>query len=194
MLDFLKTLPHAAARINRAIALFAKASLDFVALTAEGVADSSLADLIAQRTASAVDAAKAEMQKQVDALTVERDQAKEAAKEPKAQAEQQGALAAAYAAALSAVGIKIEATTGDQISAELPKALQARITAAATEKLAESGVPTGKLPAQAQGGAMAEDSIEELQKALQATKDPVESGKIAAKIKALRAKQQPGNN
>jgi hypothetical protein len=195
MLDFLKTLPQAAARIQRAIALFTKASLDFVALTAEGTADSALADLLAQRTASAVDAAKAELQAKVDGLTVELDQAKTAASTRNIEAGIHADTVAAYVAALGGMGIKISDATAEAVAAELPKALQAKVAAAAAERLAESGVPAANLPPQSQGGAMAEDSIEELQKALQATKDPVEAGKIVSKIKALRVKQaKPGNN
>lgn len=198
MFDRIKTLAQAIARITRASAVFAKCDLDFAALTDDGAAEDGLQKILAQRTASAVDAATSELQPKNDKLAVDLAAAQAACSKALADLEAAQKTAAEVVAAvntaLAAVGIKFVAASAAEISAELPKALQSRITAAATEKLAESGVPTGQLPAQSQGGAMAEDSIEELQKALQATKDPVEAGKIVTKIRALRAKQQAGNN
>lgn len=146
MFDFLKTLPKAAARITRAVALFAKADLDFVALTDEGVAEDALSKLLEQRRASAVEVATADLRDTMVSCVADRDESRASLDEAEVEKALLTSRLAAVNVSLARAGLPV-VDGAASFAGDFAAALAQQISAGAAERLAESGVPVAELPA-----------------------------------------------
>lgn len=194
---WLKSLADASAVLARFEALLITAGFDFDALRGENIQPTALKDLIAQRAQTAIEAAVATANGARDAAVAVAEAAGGLAGTAKAEAIAAKAEFAGLLAALKAAGITFDAASAD-LAAAVRASVQARVTAAAAEKLAETGLPESGLPAQKPGSA-AEDSLEDVRAQIRAEQakerpDPRVLGRLANQALALRAKQSAKNS